>query len=74
MNNQLVLVMSRHFAGRLDQAGGSLEERINLAYWIVFQREAGAEERAALAAHAERHGLVSACRVILNLNEFNFAD
>ena len=74
MNNQLVLVMSRHFAGRLDQAGASLEERINLAYRIVFQREAGAEERAALAAHAERHGLVSACRVILNLNEFNFAD
>lgn len=74
MNNQLVLVMSRHFAGRLDQAGGSIEERIGLAYRIAFQREAGAEERAALAAHAQRHGLASACRVIFNLNEFNFAD
>jgi len=74
MNNQLVLVMSRHFAERLDQAGGSMEERIDLAYRIAFQREAGVEERAALAGHAERHGLASACRVILNLNEFNFAD
>lgn len=74
MNNQLVLVMSRHFAERLDQAGGSLEERIGLAYRIAFQREAGPEERAALAGHAERHGVASACRVIFNLNEFNFAD
>jgi hypothetical protein len=51
-----------------------MEERINLAYRIAFQREAQPKERAALARHAERHGLASACRVILNLNEFNFAD
>ncbi len=74
MNNQLVLVMARHFAERLDQAGGSLGDRIGLAYRIAFQREAGPGERAALAGHAERHGLASACRVIFNLNEFNFAD
>lgn len=74
MNNQLVLVMSRHFAERLDQTGGSMEARIGLAFRIAFQREAGPEEKAALAGHAERHGLASACRVIFNLNEFNFAD
>ena len=31
-------------------------------------------EREALAAHAREYGLVNACRVILNLNEFVFVD
>ena len=39
-----------------------------------MERPATAEERAILTEIAAKHGLASACRLILNTNEFLFVD
>jgi pyridoxine/pyridoxamine 5'-phosphate oxidase len=53
-----------------DDTGG----RVAAAFLLATGREAQPEERSVLASHADRHGLVHACRVILNLNEVMFVD
>jgi hypothetical protein len=74
-NNALVLVMAKHYAERVErEAGPGLDARIAYAIQLAFQREPTGLERAALVEHARAFGLPSACRVILNLNEFLFVD
>ncbi len=74
LNNQLIVAMAGHFAERVSKLGATPEEQVAAAIRIVFQRDATAGERAALADHARQHGLTNACRAILNLNEFVFVD
>jgi hypothetical protein len=74
LNDNFMLAMSRHFASRLEQAGGGLDSEINLAFELAFGRAARAGERSELAAYARQYGLANTCRVILNLNEFVFVD
>jgi hypothetical protein len=73
LNDALVIVMARHFAARVERAGGP-REQVAAAYRIAFQRGPEPDELGTLAEHVERHGLASACRLILNLNEFDFVD
>jgi hypothetical protein len=74
-NNALVLVMAGHFADRVArEAGPDDSARIDRAIQLAFQRDPTASERDALVEHARAFGLPSACRVILNLNEFLFVD
>jgi len=72
LNNDFVLHHSRHFAARLEQQGAGLEERVEAAFQLAFQRLPDQAERAEFAAYAEKHGLAAMCRVILNSNEFLF--
>lgn len=74
LNNQLVLVMSRHFAARVSHASLDPAERVATAFRIAVQREPTDSELAELAGYAQRHGLENACRLILNLNELVFID
>jgi hypothetical protein len=74
LNDNFMLALSKHFATRLEQAGGGLESEINLGFELAFGRDANAGERKDLAAYAEQYGLPNTCRVILNLNEFIFVD
>jgi hypothetical protein len=74
LNDNFMLAMSRHFATRLEQAGGGLDSQINLAYELALGRAPRAGEREDLVAYAQQYGLANACRVILNLNEFIFVD
>jgi mono/diheme cytochrome c family protein len=69
MNNQLMVVMAKHFAARVEKGGG-VEE----AFRIAFQRVPTAEEKTALNAYTAKHGLANACRLIVNMNEFAFID
>jgi hypothetical protein len=48
--------------------------QIEAGFLLALAREPTEEERRALAAYAEKHGLENACRVILNSNEFVFVD
>jgi hypothetical protein len=76
LNNPFMILMAEHFAARLEREteGLDLDARIDRAFRVALGRGAEADERQALAAHARRHGLASACRAILNLNEFVFVD
>jgi hypothetical protein len=74
LNNNLSLVMAKHFATRVGEAGGSVRDQAAAAYRIALAREPTAEELAALEAYGEVHGMANVCRVIMNLNEFVFVD
>ncbi|WP_205678689.1 DUF1553 domain-containing protein [Aquisphaera insulae] len=73
LNDALILVMSRHFAARV-QGVGDVKAQVDAAFRLALQREPDAEEEKVLAEFASRHGLAAACRLILNLNEFHFVD
>ncbi len=74
LNDPLMVQESRHFAARLRRESGSPAGRIEAAHRLAFGRSATAEETAALSAHATRHGLENAARILFNSNEFIFVD
>ncbi len=73
-NNQLTIAMAKHFAARVAKISAEPEQQIAAAYRLALSRAPSAEESRALSAFAREQGLVNACRVILNLNEFAFVD
>ncbi len=75
LNNQLVLVMAKHFAERLTkEAGTDPAAQIQRGMELTCLRKATPEELAVLTEHLQKHGLPETCRVLLNLNEFVFVD
>jgi hypothetical protein len=74
LNNGFVVVMSRRWAQRLAEQGGTLPEQIDRAVLEAFGRPATEAEREHLAAYAAEHGLANLCRVLFNANEFAFVD
>jgi hypothetical protein len=69
LNNPFVLRMADEFAARLPR-----QNAIAVAFREALGREATDEERETLQQHAERFGLPSAMRLLLNTNEFVFVD
>ncbi len=75
MNNRFVVRYSEHFAARVTRARpGDLPAQVDEAYRLALARPATADERAAVAAYAAKHGMANACRLILNSNEFMFVN
>lgn len=74
LNNQLMLVMAKHFAARVDVEGEDAVAKITRAFHLALGRVPDPEELASLAAYVSRHGLANGCRAIMNLNEFVFVD
>ncbi len=75
LNNGFMVVQARHFAERLErERPNNLTAQIERASWLAFGRATTAAERKKFAAFARQHGLPNLCRVLLNLNEFTFAD
>ncbi|MFM8470174.1 MAG: DUF1553 domain-containing protein, partial [Limisphaerales bacterium] len=74
LNNGLMVTMSKHFAAKLDAAGGELPAKVDRAFREALARPPSPEENANLTAYAQQHGLANACRVLFNLNEFAFVD
>ena len=68
-----MLRQSEFFAKRLEPAGG-IGEQIKLAYELALGRPPASNEVRALRAYAAKHGMASACRLILNSNEFVFVN
>ncbi|MDB6174810.1 MAG: hypothetical protein JWL59_4121 [Chthoniobacteraceae bacterium] len=73
-NNKLTIAMAMHFAERVALISSDPKAQITAAYRLAFEREPAAAESEALIPFLKEHGLANACRVILNLNEFAFAD
>ncbi len=75
LNNGFMLAQSKHFAARLQREfPNDLTRQIERAYWLVLGRAPSMTERVKFSAFARRYGLPNLCRVLLNLNEFTFAD
>ena len=66
--------MTEHFARRLAKTSDKLSIQIDTACRLAFGRHATELERSTLIDVAQKHGLESACRVILNANAFIFID
>jgi hypothetical protein len=74
LNNKFMVRMAAHFAERVSTMGRNTPERMAAAWRLAFGREPELEELRDIAAYADKYGLPSACRVILNMNEFVFVD
>jgi mono/diheme cytochrome c family protein len=74
LNNKFMVRMAEHFAARVEALGTNSQQRVAAAWRLALAREPSIDELASLAAYADQHGLASACRVILNMNEFMFVD
>ncbi len=74
LNNRLTLAMAAHFAKRVEALAADDAGRVSAAFRLAVGREPTASEAAVLTQHAADHGLASACRLVLNLNEFAFVD
>lgn len=74
MNNGLMVTMAKHFAVKLEAGGGDLAAQVGRGFYDATGRKPTRDEHKQLTAYAQAHGLANACRVMLNLNEFNFVD
>jgi hypothetical protein len=74
LNDAFVLRQCEHFAARLQREHKTVSEQITRAYELALNRPPRDAERTRLVAHAQKHGLASACRVLFNSNEFMFLD
>jgi len=75
LNNGFMVTQAQHFAARLQQEKpNDLAAQIERAHWLAFGRKATATEQQKYIAFARSYGLPNLCRVLLNLNEFTFAD
>ena len=73
-NNRFVLRQCEHLAARLEREAGTVEARIDRAFRLLCARAPTNAEAALLTGHARQHGLASACRVLVNSNEFLFVN
>jgi hypothetical protein len=74
LNNKFMVVMSEHFAARVERETHSLSDQVARAWSLALSRHPTKEEQKSLVAYAKQNGLVNTCRLILNLNEFVFVD
>ena len=74
LNNPFMVKQAEHFAAspRSRERRPRPADRGGLR--LALGRPPRPEERDALAAHAARHGLANACRLLFNTNEFVFVD
>jgi mono/diheme cytochrome c family protein len=74
LNNPFMVRMSEHFAARVQATAKTPSEQVELALRIAVGRVPTEAERVSLTTFAERRGLASVCRLLLNANEFTFVD
>jgi Protein of unknown function (DUF1553)/Protein of unknown function (DUF1549)/Planctomycete cytochrome C len=74
LNNDFTLVMSKHFAKRLQSEFPALDDQISRGFELTAGRTPTASELDELTVYAKQHGLPNLCRVLFNLSEFVFVD
>ncbi|MBK9171105.1 MAG: PSD1 domain-containing protein [Bryobacterales bacterium] len=74
LNDPFMVRQSEHFAARLERERPDLPSRVERAYELALGRAPRPEESRALIEYGRAHGLVNACRLLFNLNEFVFVD
>jgi hypothetical protein len=74
LNNGFMISMSKSFAERVTKEAETNDAQIDRAYLLALGRMPNDSEREHLKGFAREHGMTNTCRLILNLNEFSFAD
>jgi hypothetical protein len=74
MNNPLIVRQAEHMSERIRSLSAEARQQVAWAYRLALSREPAAAETDRLVKYAEEFGLASACRLILNSNEFLFVD
>jgi mono/diheme cytochrome c family protein len=74
LNNPFMVKQSEYFAERVQKMEKDSARQADAAIRLAFARAATPQERAAIGAYIQRHGLANACRLLLNANEFMFID
>lgn len=75
LNHSFSLRMADQFASRLaSEAGDSVDRQVQLAYRLLYAREASAEELRFSADFVQRRGLPAFCRAMWSSSEFLFVD
>jgi hypothetical protein len=74
LNDPFMVRQAEYFAERVGKKAEGVEGQVEAAYRLALGRAPGADERAALASYARKHGLANACRLLFNVNEFAFID
>ena len=74
LNNPFMLTMSKHFAAKLEKGQGDLASKVRRGHLEALGRAPTMDEQQALTEYAQQYGLTNYCRLLLNLNEFCFAD
>jgi hypothetical protein len=72
LNSRFVMQQADFLAERIELEGGSMEQRISLAYELCFGRSANNSECIEAIAFVTEHGWQSFARAMLNTNEFIF--
>ena len=73
-NSRLTVAMAKHFATRVAKDASAPPAQIDLAFRLALGRPPSAKETEAMSGYVREHGLTNLCRLIFNLNEFNFVD
>jgi hypothetical protein len=71
-NDRFVLRQCEHLAARLQREAANGPDQIDRAFRLLYARPPTPDEAALVADFARQHGLVHACRVLVNANEFLF--
>jgi len=74
LNDKVTVRHSAHVADRIARGGGTVDEQVLQAFWLIFCRPPTELEADAVANYVAQHGLGNACRFLLNSNEFLFVD
>ncbi|HKB36131.1 MAG TPA: DUF1553 domain-containing protein, partial [Gemmataceae bacterium] len=74
LNNPFMMRQSEFFAERLRKTSADPIRQVERGFLLAFGRLPTAEEHDAFVAQVRKHGLVSACRLLFNANEFVFVD
>lgn len=74
LNNPFMVKQAEFFAGRVRAQEKTPARQVDAAFRLAFGRSPAADERTAMTAYVERHGLANACRLLFNANEFLFVD
>lgn len=74
LNNSFILAMSHHFAARLEFEGKDVRDQVDRGYQLAVGHRPSSRDAAALIEFTRENGLPNLCRLLLNLNEFSFAD
>jgi hypothetical protein len=74
LNNDLMIVMAKHYTERLNRFKGGLPAKVERTGYECLGRKLSASELSALVSYAEKDGLDNLCRLLFNLNEFMFVD
>lgn len=74
LNNGFMLSQARHFAQRVAEERDGVEAQVLRAHELALGSQPDQPKADALITFTRTHGLANLCRVLMNLNAFNFVD